>query len=48
MGFEEISKITNEAEQVNAIYIFFDEDSRLNGNPEAYLKVGAEYKSFES
>ncbi len=32
MNFEEISKITNEAEQVNAIYEIFDEDSRLNGS----------------
>ena len=48
MGFEEISKIVYEAEQVNVVNNFFDEDSRLNGNPEAYLKVGNEYKSSES
>lgn len=29
MNFEDISKIENEAEQVNAIYEVFDEDSRL-------------------
>lgn len=30
MGFEEIRNIENEAERVNRIYEYFDEDSRLN------------------
>ncbi len=38
MGFEELRKIANEAEQVNRIYDFFDEDSRLNGSKAARVE----------
>ena len=47
MGFEEISKIVNEAEQVNAIYNFFDEDSRLNGSKASRVEFLTTVKVIE-
>ena len=48
MGFEEISKIKNEAEQVNAIYELFDEDSRLNHSKAARVEFLTTVRAIEA
>jgi len=48
MNFEDISKIENEAEQVNAIYKVFDEDSRLNGSKAAQVEFLTTVRAIES
>ena len=47
MGFEEISKIKDEAGQVNAIYEVFDEDSRLNGSRAARVEFLTTVRAIE-
>lgn len=47
MNFEDISKIKNEAEQVNAIYKVFDEDSRLNGSKAARVEFLTTVRAIE-
>ena len=48
MGFEEISKIENESERVNAIYAIIDEDSRLNGSQAARVEFLTTVRAIES
>jgi len=47
MGFEDIRKIENEAEQVNEIYNIFDEDSRLNGSKAARVEFLTTVRAIE-
>lgn len=47
MNFEELGKIKNEAEQVNAIYEIFDEDSRLNGSKAARVEFLTTVRAIE-
>ncbi len=47
MNFEDISKIENEAEQVNAIYEVFDEDSRLKGSKAARVEFLTTIRAIE-
>jgi len=47
MNFEGIRKIENEAEQVNAIYEVFDEDSRLNGSKAARVEFFTTVRAIE-
>ncbi len=47
MGFEDIRKMENEAEQVNEIYNVFDENSRLNGSKAARVEFLTTVRTIE-
>lgn len=47
MGFEDIRKIEDEAEQINGIYNIFDESSRLNNSPAARVEFLTTVRAIE-
>ena len=48
MNFDEMKKIKNDAELVNAVYHFFDEKNRLNRSKAARVEFTTTVKYIEN